>query len=786
MINTQTLSSYLQTGSRWVFYGFLFLFPLFFLPFTLDPLEINKQSLLLVSVCVSFVLLIGAMLLKKEARVHFGWAQIIPLLLVGAFGVSAFFSLSPYGSWIGMGGTEYTSVLTWIGLSLLFYLCTLFQSELEQKKFLWIILLASASAVGLFGTLSVFGVSVFPFFPTLANTAFNTVGTVNAMVVYLVVMSFYAISLLLTKNEHSRILPKGISRVWVYFLIACLLLETLLLLVVVDYAYLWILVLSGCALLFTFVLFKPKSFPSMGFLFVPIVFTVTSLLFWLLLTSPFSIHRPLEIAPSFRSSTEITNETFRNHNKLIGTGPGTYVMDYAKYHSISVNETDFWNTRFDRASSFVLTLAPTVGYFGMGFFLLFLFFLLCQFVAMIVKQKEEKDWTDHFHVFVPWFLLAVASFLFSFNGTLVIALMLFSGLLAAHAMKKETLLKFSLHKSAALISSGGFVVLLFALFIGIFFTTGRYVAEIAYTKAIRADRAKADTKMIVAELDRAATLNRWNDDYVRNLSAALLIRVTDELKKVSPNAQMSEETKKYVQSLVAASVNASALATTLSPNSVANWLTRGEVYRALTGLVDQSSRFSVVSFKKAIDLEPLNPNHWTELGKTYLSIADALQPLTGAKDIASATKAKNDREVALGEAQKAFTKATELKSNFAPAHYQIALVYEREGKLNEAIGKLESVLKYNDTDVGVAFELGNLYTKRGASGDLEKAKRVFEHVVSLAPSYSDAHWFLSAIYDKLGDRKSAIKEIEAILKLNPDNQIVKTRLEKLRATQPAP
>jgi tetratricopeptide (TPR) repeat protein len=116
----------------------------------------------------------------------------------------------------------------------------------------------------------------------------------------------------------------------------------------------------------------------------------------------------------------------------------------------------------------------------------------------------------------------------------------------------------------------------------------------------------------------------------------------------------------------------------------------------------------------------------------------------------------------LRRSRKRLLKATTLKSNFAPAHYQLALVYEREGKFDQAITKLASVEKYNPSDVGVGFELGTLYVKRSGSGDLEKARVVFEHVVELAPSYSDAHWLLGSVYEKLNLRDLAIKHIEIV------------------------
>ncbi len=642
-----------------------------------------------------------------------------------------------------------------------------------------ILLLLSAVIAGFVGIISVFSFSsIFhvPFVPS------NTIGTLNALVVYLIAISLFACITIATtrfekKGRTKQILTLGLSvMVWVL---------TLILLLVLDYALLWVLLLAGCAVLFVCVLFRPSACFSLGALVVPSVFVVIALAFLTFFASPFRVQLPLEVSPSTRASLEIARAVLHGREAYFGTGPGSYAMNFAKYHPKSLNETDFWNTRFDRASSFVLTLVPTVGLLGSGLFVLFLSAILLSSVSGFVKQKNNDEWILSFRFFVPWFSLAVAAFLFPFNESLVIALVLFSGLLAASLLQKETHMKLACNTRGFVFSIVCFVVLFFGLCIGIFLTADRYIAEIAYTRAIRADRAKTDTKTIVINLDRAVTLNRWNDDYVRNLSSALLFRVQDELKAVSKDTTpLSDASKKYLQALVAASVNASVRATDLSPYAVSNWLVRGEVYRALAGLVDKSETFSLDAFTHAIDLEPLNPNHWNELGKTELAISDEMQPLTLSSDVAASAKAKTDRQHTLDRARNDFTKAIELKSNFAPAHYQLALLYEREGKLDDAIGKLEAVQTYNNTDVGVGFELGNLYIKRGAEGDLILAKNIFERVTTFAPSYSDAHWFLGSVYEKLNDRERALKEIEIVAKLNPNNQIVKTRLLNLKQISP--
>ncbi len=164
-------------------------------------------------------------------------------------------------------------------------------------------------------------------------------------------------------------------------------------------------------------------------------------------------------------------------------------------------------------------------------------------------------------------------------------------------------------------------------------------------------------------------------------------------------------------------------------------------------------------------------------------MAETARPLVLSEDARVRTESEKEVSVWLGKAEEAFRKALELKQDYAPAHYHLAILFEREGKVDDAIGKMESVLRYNPTDVGAAFQLGLLYVRRRGPEDLNRAKAAFEYTVRLAPSYSNARWFLAAVYEQQGDLEAATQQVEDVLRLNPGNALVKARLERLKAGQ---
>jgi tetratricopeptide (TPR) repeat protein len=164
-----------------------------------------------------------------------------------------------------------------------------------------------------------------------------------------------------------------------------------------------------------------------------------------------------------------------------------------------------------------------------------------------------------------------------------------------------------------------------------------------------------------------------------------------------------------------------------------------------------------------------------------LAVAESVRDLTGTGDAAVADEALVKMNAALAEAEAAFNAAVALKADYAPAHYQLAVTYERQGRLDDAVGKMESVARYNPYDVGVAFQLGMLYMRRSTDGDWTRARLALERAVELAPTYANARWFLASVYEADGNVSAAVEQIEAILKYDSANELVRQRLERLRS-----
>jgi tetratricopeptide (TPR) repeat protein len=177
-------------------------------------------------------------------------------------------------------------------------------------------------------------------------------------------------------------------------------------------------------------------------------------------------------------------------------------------------------------------------------------------------------------------------------------------------------------------------------------------------------------------------------------------------------------------------------------------------------------------------LEPNNPSHYTNLGRVYVSVADRARLLKDAEDeelAATAAKAETDQ---LAAAEQAFLTAIQTKLDYAPAHYYLASVYERQGRVEEAITRLAALRDARPNDVGLGFQLAVLYMK---TEQYDLSRKELERIVAIFPTYSNALWYLSALYELDGDEAKALSAANKVLELNPDNQAAKQRVKNLRS-----
>jgi len=754
---------------KWSIYGLVFLMPLMFLPLTAEVLEFPKQMILVVLTATALIGWLGKILAEKRLSLRVSVLDLAVLIFLGIWGAATLVSQSPYGSLVGIEGNVADSFVSILCFGVLYFVIvnnigrrteeslrgTDADSNAEERgnesltkvrtpdtfsiSGILKVFLISAGVTLVLAILGMVGLKIFPWVFGQGR-AFNTIGTLSALGIF----SGLVLCVLALRYENRSLkaaIPSGI-----------LALLCLLTLIFINFWILWL----GLALVMGFVLVLsiaiPEPFKNKSLMLVMAVVLIA--LVFLFVRAPLvNLNLPAEVSLSQKASFGIARETLREH-PLLGSGPNTFGFDYSKWRSLEINDTLFWNIRFNQASSKFTGMLATTGILGMiGFFL-----MVVGFFWLAIKRADKADLGGlsgkRFAILIPFLFLLLAIFLYSSNLTLTFFFFLFFALNAGVGFKRRKL-KLTLAYSPRANQVLTFVSLILILLIasGLFFEAKRVMAQVYFKKAIAANieaRPAQEVRMLMA---KAVELEPNEDSLWRNLSHALLFETSEKI-----NQQASQE---EIQALIAYAISTAKRATELSPHGVANWQARGIIYENLIGLAGGAERWARESYEKAITLEPNNPYLYNRLGRVYLVTQD---------------------ETEVYEAIKWFEKAVTLKGDYSPAHFQLALAYEMVGDLDKAIEKMESNKRYTPDDVGLRFQLGLMYYKKE---NFERARAEFAEAIRLNPIHSNSRYFLGLIYDQEGKTEQAIGQFEEIERLNPDNQEVKTILVNLKAGKSA-
>lgn len=766
--------------TRWVTYLLFFLIPVFFLPWTTGVLEHNKQLLFVVLAGMGLLAWLGQMVMSKEFSFKSGWLNLVPGLYFVAVLIASITSIAGYQTWVGQSSSEYTSFLSISLFMVLFYLLlntagdTMFQRNILTTLFL------SAALSGLVTLLGIFNLAHLPF-DFAQSAGFNTVGTMNGFLSFMSVMMFVGFAMwLVSQQGRDRVIPLGGTGTFLRILIVIVTAVNVIGLMALDFWVFWLINMIGVLLLGTFLFIQSQEFPNPRRFALPLIVLFVSVLL-LFLPSPLRLSLPVVVSPSYTTSWEISQDALSSStgNLLFGTGPGTYLYDYLSYKPASVNASPFWSLRFDRAKSELLTTVATLGLVGTLLWLVLMVWIAVKAISRLVFERDHEEWKMTYVIFVGWVILLLTHLLYSSNFTMSFLLWGFTGLLASQVCLKTWKSNFSTSPRLGLGTSFAFAFVAVAVVASLFITGARYAAEIAFAKAVEIDQSEGGTlDEVIAQLNRAVKFNGLSDIYQRNLSSAYLLKAREIIVATAGEEERTPEETQLIIDTVSASVNAATRATEIEPNYVSNWVVSGSMYRDLMSFAQGAEELAVQSFQNTITLEPNNPIHSTNLGRVYLAVADRARNLKTAEDAELAAQAAEQETTLLAAAEQAFLASIELKSDYLPAHYYLAAVYERQEKLEQSAARLVALRNNNPADVGLAFQLTQMLIRLQR---YDIATKELERIVGLSPTYSNALWYLASMYEVAGDQNKAIEVVQKVVDLNPDNEIAKDRLVRLEA-----
>lgn len=726
----------------------VFLIPLFFLPFSFEAFEFNKQYLLFFLVLIAFFAWIGKMVLvDREVRFKRTPIDIFVFGFLLAAVLSAIFSVDKESSVFGFYGRFSDGLIGLLSLGVLYFLITnnvkaqpAADDKLASigvggliKTLMWsVFFVILTSSLSIFGLLAKIGGQLrLP--QLMRQNTFNPVsGSMEGLAIFLAIVAVFLTGRILIKNEKEK---NSVNYV--------LLFASLALLIIIDFNRAWWALLVSLVLFLVFALWRRLFKENVNRLLLPIFLIVVSGLFLSISLINFQLPQEQILGQGISWQTGFKSATDNVKFGFLGSGIGTFHYDFAKEKPISFNQDRLWQIRFDRSGSHFSEVLGTMGFLGLLLWLALIGMFLLISYFFVDKNPPTKNY--QLPLLMTFAALAVGQFVYYQNTVLAFIFWLVLALSVVSWQKpaKEKVFSFKNFPELNLIFTTVLIIVGFGALGTIFFGAKFYLADKTFFQV----QKTAEAKDQIALLEKTVKLNPYQPQYWTILARAYL---QDTLLELAKPAGQREDA--VVQAKVARAINTAKTAVLRGPGEVAAWETQGMVYRDIRTVAQGASDWAIKSFEKAIELEPTNPVLRTELAKVY--IPDNLE-----------------------KAKEQLAKAIELKSDYVDALYQNALIKEREGNLGEAIKAMENLVLNNSLNAELRFQLGRLYYN---NNQLSDSIAVFETVLQIFPNHSNALYSLGVAWQKKGNSAKARSYFEKVLELNPDNQEVKARLAELK------
>lgn len=343
---------------------------------------------------------------------------------------------------------------------------------------------------------------------------------------------------------------------------------------------------------------------------------------------------------------------------FFGIGLSNYSLLYASVKPLYLNATDlWWNTAPTTATSELLTLLPTGG------ILLTMALIYLLSLAIFSARKNLL-------ILPPLLILTLSLLIIPATLTHYLLLFFFAGA-ALISDCEETKPPKLLRIIMGIITLGFFSTL---AFFGLRIFIGEYYLARAQA-ALSTNNSQAVYEAHLEALKYGPRHTNYHLSFAEvNFSLA---------SALSQKEDLTDSDRSTIAQLIQQSIDAGKTAITLRPNDSRTWLTVGRIYQNLINVAEGSENFAVESYARALTLDRANPTLRVEYASLLSQLADKQTQATASAQL---------RNRAISELQTAI----QLKSNFANAYYNLALVFRANKNQEAASLAYDETLKYLD------------------------------------------------------------------------------------------
>lgn len=656
-----------------------FLLPIFFLPITGSVFEFNKIMLLSLATMLMLLFWVIKMIVNSKVEVVKSPLNLPMILFFVIYLIATIFSVNKTISIWGEYGRWFPSLYAISTLILFYYVAAINISGKKYVKYVLNALILGITLNAFIALSSNFGI----FFSKniiFANPNFNLLGSLTTTAILSALAAILSFSnILYTKKVVIKI--AYVVAVFINFFTFAL----------IGVFASWIVFIAGLITLVIVTKYsdiknnKTFSLATLGILIGIVLITMLPTTSKMLQNENL---RP-EIKLPFAESWVISSSTIVD-NPILGTGPSTFLNNFGLYKTANLNNTDYWNVRFDKPTNEIFNIISTLGLLGIlvvGYFIykylryvfncrkllvddgLYQGFLIAIVATTTTLFVTYQTFSGAFVMFLALAMITSIKALSNetaTSDTSIVNLSLASissvpmmGLADQNKKQNKEVLQFILIVPIALIVSVGF-----------YFGFKVYAAEY-YIKKASAAFALNDGLNARQNQAKAIQLQPLRAEY-RNAFAQTNLLMANTL---SNRGDLTEQDQQVLNELISAAINSSRLSTeVINPRNPASWELRGSIYSALIGAAQDAERWSIASYNTAARLDPNNPRLNLRIGGVYFTAQDYLSAATF------------------------YRRAATLKPDYANAHYNLAQALFQIQNYPLALRELQTTLNLVDQE----------------------------------------------------------------------------------------
>lgn len=711
------------------------LMPVFFLTTFTDYFEQGKFVLFLTGTIVLAVFWVLKLLLRSSVYITKSKLDVPIWLYILVFALSSILSSNPTDSLFGTQLKWVPSLLSMVTFVLYFYTISTNMRSLQAIKYSIFGFIAGGTISTIVGLFSYYGVKLGKD-SLLASSTFNLAGSIENLSLIASISFLLSLSVLINTKEKLNKFLTLISTIINIFLV--ILIGHLGSIIVASIGVIYLLLTSN--------LQKIKSELSIvGIITLVVVsFSLIPATSKLILRNNLPLEPQLSIENSWAISASVLKD-----RPFQGMGPNNFSKVFLLNKPLSMNGSQFWNYTFTKPYNQVMDELVSLGLLGIIVGIYF-YYRLFEVIKSVIQKKEEFT-PIHQALILP--VAAIPTYYLFGNANTVSTfiffhfLAIFMSVMAGFQKSKNsedifiTITSFSsLEVSDTPERKEKFQYFAILPILGVAGTLGYYssynmLGEFYFRKSINAAVTNDAYGVYNNQIEARNIFPRRDSYHTAIAQTNLNLAITLANKK-----DLTSQEKEVIQNLISESIRSARLSTeNLDPLNINNWLVRASVYKSLIGVTNDADQWTISALNNAITLDPANPNLRLELGSIYFAKQDYLT------------------------AANLFKQATQLKGDYANAHYNLAQALKGAKIYDLAINELEitkSLLPANSTDIEkINTEINQIKSLNNVAGANTERKSV----EVLETKTSESKTIEEQVLTKPGENKTDTTVLEKIV-----------------------